>query len=116
MDRQLRIVITPDGAQDWRNELQWYKASTQQRYELTTTLRSDGKLEGANLLDPDTTRRLAIKTEYLRRKGVAMLQANGFDPASPTLMPDLSSRAQKDNFTARATPYACRRPAHATRR
>lgn len=101
MDRQLRIVITLDGAQDWRNELQWYKASTQQRYELTTTLRSDGKLEGANLLDPDTTRRLAIKTEYLRRKGVAMLKANGFDPASPTLMSDLSSRAQKDNFNCK---------------
>lgn len=98
VDRKLSITITVDGQQDWKNALQWSKATTQQRYEFSTTLRSDGRLEGANLLDPDTETRLAIKTEYLRREGVKKLQAAGIDPKSPTLMTDLSRKAQQANF------------------
>lgn len=98
VDRKLDIVITVEGQQDWRNELQWSKATTTQRYEISTTLRSDGTLEGANLLDLDTDRRLAIKTEYLRRQGVALLKAQGLDPASPELQRSLSSGMQKESF------------------
>ena len=101
MDRKLSVKMTLDGKQDWKNELQWSKASTQQSYEFTTTLQSDGKLEGANLLDPDKDLRMAIKTEYLRRKGAALLKAQGFDPSSANLMGDLSRRAQQDNFNCK---------------
>ena len=104
VDRQLEIKISVSGTQDWRNALQWSKATTQQRYEFTTTLRSDGRLEGANLLDPDTAIRLAIKTEYLRREGSRKLRAAGIDPQSPELMKDLSDRAQKASFNCKGDP------------
>lgn len=98
VERTLNIHITVDGQQDWRNVLQWSKATTTQRYEISTTLRSDGELEAANLLDPDLDTRLAIKTEYLRQQGVQKLRHAGIDPKSPSLMTDLSRRAQKDTF------------------
>lgn len=98
IDRKLEISVTLDGKQDWRNALQWSKSTTTQRYEFTTGLRSDGKLEGANLLDMEIERRLAIKTEYLRRKGVARLKAEGIDPASPDLQKQISDRMQQDSF------------------
>ena len=101
VERTLSISITVDGQQDWRNVLQWSKATTTQRYELSTTLRSDGKLEGANLLNPDLNTRLAIKTEYLRRQGMEKLRQAGIDPKSPNLMSDLSRRAQQDNFNCK---------------
>ena len=100
-ERTLSLTITVDGQQDWRNVLQWSKATTTQRYETSTSLRTDGKLEGANLLDPDLETRLAIKTEYLRRQGVEKLRRAGIDPKSPSLMSDLSRRAQQDNFNCK---------------
>lgn len=101
IDRKLEITVTLEGKQDWRNALQWSKASTTQRYELSTGLRSDGTLEGANLLDMEIDRRLAIKTEYLRRKGAARLKAAGIDPAAPDLQKQISDRMQQDNFNCR---------------
>lgn len=104
VDRQLEIKISVSGNQDWRNALEWSKGSTRQRYEFTTALRSDGRLEGANLLDPDTETRFAIKTEYLRREGVRKLQAAGIDPKSPDLMKDLSAKVQMASFTCKGDP------------
>lgn len=98
VDRELSLQIALEGHQNWRNALQWSKATTTQRYEIATLLRSDGKLHGANLLDPDLETRLAIKTEYLRQQGVQKLQQAGIDPKSSSLMSDLSRRAQKDTF------------------
>ncbi|HKY93564.1 MAG TPA: hypothetical protein VJM11_21100 [Nevskiaceae bacterium] len=104
VDRYLSIVITVDGHQNWRNVLQWSKATTTQRYEFGTGLRSDGKLWGANINDLDLERRLVIKTEYLRQKGMSTIRANGFDPNSPTLAQDLTNRAQKDSFGCKGEP------------
>lgn len=101
MDRRLEINVALEGKQDWRNELQWSKATTAQRYEFSTTLRSDGVLEGANLLDMDLDARLAIKTEYLRRKGAAKLKASGIDPTSERVQAEISSRMQKDMFACK---------------
>lgn len=101
MDRKLEITVTLEGKQDWRNVLQWSKATTTQRYEFATGLRSEGNLEGANLLDMDQDRRLAIKTEYLRRKGAAKLKASGIDPNSPDLQGQISTRMQKDSFACK---------------
>lgn len=98
IERQLQIHITVDGKQDWKNALQWSKATTRQTYDFSTSLRSDGKLEGANLLDPDMNRRLAIKTEYLRRQGLEGLKAAGFNIASPDLQRQVSSAMQKENL------------------
>lgn len=98
VERKLSISITVDGKQDWKNALQWSKATTTQSYDFSTTLRSDGKLYAANLLDPDVNTRMAIKTEYLRQQGAQKLRAMGVDPKSPTLMQDLSQKAQKANY------------------
>ena len=101
VDRKLSVSITVDGKQDWKNELQWSKATTRQAYDFSTTLRSNGKLYAANLLDPDLDTRLAIKTEYLRQQGLVQLKASGFDPQSKNLLGDVSSRAQQDNFSCK---------------
>lgn len=101
VDRKLSISISLDGKQDWKNALQWSKATTTQVYDFSTTLRSNGKLYGANLLDPDMETRLAIKTEYLRQQGLKQLAASGFNPQSKNLMGDVSSRAQQDNFNCK---------------
>ena len=98
VDRKLSVHITVDGKQDWKNVLQWSKATTTQSYDFSTVLRSDGRLFAANLLDPDVNMRMAIKTEYLRQQGMARLKAMGVDPKSPTLMQDLSTKAQKANY------------------
>lgn len=101
VDRKLSISITVDGKQDWKNELQWSKATTTQSYDFSTTLRSDGRLWAANILDPDLDTRLAIKTEYLRQQGLKQLAAAGFNPQSKNLLGDVSSRAQQDNFNCK---------------
>lgn len=98
VDRKLTVNITVDGKQDWKNVLQWSKATTTQSYDFSTTVRSDGRLFAPNLLDPDTNTRMAIKTEYLRQQGMARLRAMGVDPKSPNLMQELSNKAQKANF------------------
>lgn len=98
LDRKLSISISLDGQQDWKNVLQWSKATTTQRYEFAVSLRSDGRLNAPNLLEPNTEQRMAIKTEYLRQQGLRRLRAMGIDPASPSLMQELSARAQKANF------------------
>jgi hypothetical protein len=98
VDRKLTVNITVDGKQDWKNVLQWSKATTTQSYDFSVTLRSDGRVFAPNLLDPDTDTRMAVKTEYLRQQGMARLKAMGVDPKSPSLMQDLSKKAQKANF------------------
>ncbi|MDB5986493.1 MAG: hypothetical protein JWR16_1546 [Nevskia sp.] len=77
LDRQLELKIDIEGQQTWKNALQSSKGSTKQHYELVTRLRTDGKLQGANLLDPDFDRRMAIKQEFLKRKGLEQAKRNG---------------------------------------
>ncbi len=97
-DRTLKVDITIDGAQDWKNGIQWAKVKSSQRYEISTALRSDGKLYGANLLALDRDERLAIKSEFLRQKGQKMIAQSGLDPDSPDLQRQISSRMQKEMF------------------
>jgi hypothetical protein len=104
VDRYLSFVITVDGNQNWKNVLQWSKATTSQRYEFSTGLRSDGKLWGGNINDLDQDRRMVIKTEYLRQKGMTTIRAAGLDPNSPNLQQELSTRAQKDSFACNGNP------------
>lgn len=104
VDRKLHISISVDGQQDWKNVAQWSKATTTQSYDFSTTLRSDGKLHAANLLERDTELRLAIKSEYLRQQGTQKLRAMGIDPKSPTLVQELSARAQKASFDCQGEP------------
>lgn len=98
VDRKLTVNITVDGKQEWKNVLQWSKATTTQSYDFSVTLRSDGRVFAPNYLDPDVDTRMAVKTEYMRQQGMARLKAMGVDPKSPTLMQELSNKAQKANF------------------
>jgi hypothetical protein len=83
--RQLTITIEARGDQNWSNPPQFAATSTEQRYRIKTSLRSTGKYEGANLLDPDLKRRSMLKAEYLRRSGMAQIRAAGIDPSGPGL-------------------------------
>lgn len=74
IERQLDIVVTAEGDQSWRNLLQWSRSTTRQRYELSTTLRSDGRRYADNLLDTDPVKRMEIKQEYLTRRGLERLK------------------------------------------
>ncbi|MES2489809.1 MAG: formylglycine-generating enzyme family protein [Pseudomonadota bacterium] len=75
LERQLDVRISVKGDQAWKNVLQHTQGSTQQDYALSTRLRSDGVLYGDNLLDPNTSKRLSIKQQYLARHGLIRLKA-----------------------------------------
>lgn len=98
-ERQLSIQLTVDGSQSWRNALQWSQSTTQQRYELTTRLRSDGRLYAENLLDPDMEKRLRIKGEYYTYQGLLQLkqQNGGMLPGANSLSPEISAESLKGN-------------------
>ncbi len=106
-DRTLKVVVTLDGAQEWKNGIQWTKGKTSQRYEISTALRSDGKLYGANYLHLDTNTRLAIKTEYLRQQGAEKIKEAGLDPHSPQLRQEISRQMQKEIYACEGDS-ACR--------
>ena len=90
VDRELRIVATVDATQNWKKNdpkypgEQWSKATSKQRYEITTRLRSEGKLEVRNLLDPDIALRMEAKTIYLARQAKKLLGKPGHPLKLPT--------------------------------
>jgi hypothetical protein len=74
LERQLEIKLDVDATQNWRNQQQWSRASTQQHYQLRTRLRSDGRLYHENLLEPDLQQRVRIKSEYYTYQGLLQLR------------------------------------------
>ena len=96
--RTFKMNVTLDGKQNWKKEPQFYDATSQQSFQLSTQLQSNGKLYAPNLLHTDTNTRLAIKTEYLRMQGLKKIEAAGIDPNSPSLQQDLSRGMQKASF------------------
>ncbi len=83
MERELHFVVTVDAAQDWKKNdprypgNQWSKATTQQRWEVRTRLRSDGKLQVRDLLDPDLNARMEAKTIFLARQAKSLMEQSG---------------------------------------
>jgi hypothetical protein len=73
-DRDLHVTIDIAAQEKWTKGQQWSKTQSTQHYEIETVLRTDGRQWGANLLDLNTQKRLAIKTEWLRRKGLEELK------------------------------------------
>lgn len=108
LDRQLEIELSVEGQQDWHNGQQWSKGGTTQHYKVSTRLRSDGKLQGANLLDLDFDRRLAIKQEYLRRKGLEEAKRAGGGqvqiPRTDAERAQASQQAQLDMYKCNGDP------------
>jgi hypothetical protein len=95
LERQLDFVVTAEGEQSWRNALQWSKSRTKQRYEISTTLRSDGRRYADNLLDTDPDRRMEIKREYLTRRGLERLKReNGGKLPKPGQLQAFADSAQ----------------------
>ena len=82
--RSFELKLSVDGTQDWVRNPGQSKATTQQRYEISTQLRSDGRLYVDNLLDPDPTRRVQIKADWYLYQGLSELKAEngGKLPAS----------------------------------
>lgn len=90
MDYRLDVVVTVDAVQDWHKNdpqhpgEQYSKAKGQQRWEVSTTLRSDGVLEVRDLLDRDLDTRLEAKIIRLARKAKAAIEARGGKLVPPT--------------------------------
>ena len=108
LERQLQIELSVDGQQEWHNGQQSSKGSTRQHYSIRTRLRSDGKLQGANLLDLDLDRRLAIKQEYMRRKGLEEAKRAGGGqlqlPRTDAERQQVSQLAQLDMYNCNGDP------------
>lgn len=83
IEREFRYVVTIDAQQQWKKNdpkfpgEQWSKGTATQRIELTTRLRSDGKLEVRNLLDPNLEARLEAKTIHLARQAKKYYEEQG---------------------------------------
>lgn len=83
IEREFRYRVTIDAMQEWKKNdpkfpgQQWSKGTGKQTMELSTRLRSDGKLEVRNLLDPDLNKRLEAKTIHLARQAKKMAEAQG---------------------------------------
>lgn len=95
VQRTLEFKLVIDATQDWRNGNQWSKSNTQQRYALSAQLRSDGRRYADNLLDPDLTRRLQIKSDWYLYQGLQELKAEnaGKLPAAGTRQSELSAES-----------------------
>lgn len=96
IEKQFSMVLSVVGDQTWKNELQWSKGNTEQRYEIETRLRSDGLLYAENLLEPDPQKRMGIKAEYLTLRGLrALKRENGGKlPTDPKQLEDFANNAQ----------------------
>lgn len=101
VERRFEVRIDLTGEQDWKNKMQWYKAETTQEYHFSTTLKSDGKLHAANILNPDRDQRLPIKTEYYRQKGIRLLKQLGIDASGPGFQRDLSRKMQSETLACK---------------
>ena len=83
LERELHIVVTVDAEQNWSKDdpkypgHQWSKATSRQRWEVRTRLRSDGKLQVRDLLDPDLNTRMEAKTIFLARQAKALFEQSG---------------------------------------
>ena len=83
IERELHFVVTVDAEQDWKKNDpkypgdQWSKATAHQRWEVRTRLRSDGKLQVRDLLDPDMNARMEAKTIFLARQAKALIEQSG---------------------------------------
>jgi len=74
-ERTIDFKITVKGDQNWNMGSHQTHGTTDQSYIVSTRVRSDGVLYGDNLLDPDTTTRLAVKHQYFARRGLIRLRA-----------------------------------------
>jgi hypothetical protein len=83
LERELHFVVTVEAEQTWAKDdpkhpgKQWSKAVAHQRWEVRTRLRSNGKLEVRNLLDPDISARMDAKTIFLARQAKEQLEKAG---------------------------------------
>lgn len=113
VERELHFVATVEAEQTWKKNdpkypgEQWSKGSTRQRYELTTRLRSDGKLEVRNLLDPDLDQRLEAKTIHLARQAKKYLEQPGQTiriPQTPAEKSELMRHMQEQLMSCKGEP------------
>lgn len=102
---QLKLVATVEATQDWRKNdpkhpgKQWSKGSTQQRYEISTQVRTDGVSQVRNLLDPDVETRMEAKTIHLARQAKKAIEASGgrlILPKTPAQEAELAKRFQNE--------------------
>ena len=90
VDYRFEATVTVDAVQNWtKNDPkhpgeQFSKATTQQRWEVVTTLHSDGVLEVRDLLDADLDTRLEAKVIHLARRAKQAIEARGGKLVLPT--------------------------------
>ncbi|MDB5987915.1 MAG: hypothetical protein JWR16_2968 [Nevskia sp.] len=104
IERQLHYVVTVEARQTWKRSdpktgEEWSKATTTQRYEITTRLKSDGQLQVRNLEDLDRNTRFEAKIIFLARRAKKEFEASGHPfqlPRTPEEKAALSNRMQED--------------------
>lgn len=114
--RALHIVVEFDAQQTWQSDTKEYgkehsEATTHQRYELTTHLRSDNIPHSRNLLDRDLKTRLKAKTIHLASQAKRRLAAAGKPiniPHTEAEKSALAQRMQEDQFACHGDEV-CRR-------
>ena len=110
IEREFRFVVNVEAEQDWEKNdpeypgRQWSKATSKQRYEVTTRLRSDGALEVRNLLDPNLDARLEAKTIGLARQAMKDFAARG----QPFKAPKTDAEMQAFNRGIQAETFKCK--------
>ncbi|MDE0853301.1 MAG: formylglycine-generating enzyme family protein [Nevskia sp.] len=111
-ERTIEFKITLKGEQHWAMGPHTTHGTTEQSYVVSTRVRSDGVLYGDNLLDPDVNIRLAVKHQYLARRGLIKLKAlnGGRLPANADEVATLLSKA-KTNLACSGDDDDCREEA-----
>jgi hypothetical protein len=112
-ERELYVRVTVDATQDWKKNdpkypgEQYSKGTSKQTYEIRTRLRSDGRLEVRNMLDPDVNLRMEAKTVFLARQAKKNYEASGKKfrvPSTPQEKQALSNDFMRQNTACNADP------------
>lgn len=113
IERELHFVVTVEAEQTWKKNDprypgdQWSKGTTRQRWEVRTRLRSDGKLQVRDLLDPDVNARMEAKIVFLARQAKALIERSGQPFAVPRTEAEKSAlmrRMQEQIMGCKAEP------------
>lgn len=109
LERELHVVATIEATQEWKKNDpkypgdQWSKGRATQRFEITTRLQSDGRIEVRNLLDPDLTARLEAKTIHLARQAKKYFESSG----KPFKLPQTPEERSRFQYEMNSRLLAC---------
>ena len=109
LERELHVVATIEATQTWEKNdpeypgRQWSTGRATQRFEMRTRLRSDGRIEVRNLLDPHLETRLEAKTIHLARQAKKYFEEAG----KPFKLPQTPEERSRFQYEMNSRLLAC---------